>query len=60
MQKTDWAVSKTNLFVLFWDRISCSPDWPQICSVSEDNMELLIFLSPCPSAVTNQTGSKPS
>lgn len=44
MQQMDWAVTKTNLFVLFWDRISCSLGWPWTSSVADDNLELW---SPC-------------
>lgn len=35
-------------FVLFLDRITCNLDWPEICCMVEDDLELLIlyFYSP--------------
>lgn len=28
--------------ILFWDRVSCSPSYPQTCYVTKNNLELLI------------------
>lgn len=32
------------LFIIFSDRISCIPGWPQIHDVAEADFELMIFL----------------
>lgn len=42
-----WALFylNTELLCFVWDRVSCSPDWPQICCVANDNLKLLILLS---------------
>lgn len=35
-------------FLIFWDKVYCSPDWPQIPEVTENGLELmsLLHLSP--------------
>lgn len=29
---------------LFWERVSCIPDWPETCFVAKGNLEFLVYL----------------
>ena len=37
-----------HILCVFWDRVSCSPGWPQTHYVAEDDLELLTLCPPLP------------
>lgn len=44
------------IFFCFWDRASCSPQWPQTWCVGENSLELLVLLSLSPGTRTTGVG----